>query len=248
MRNRNLRSFPRKQESDSGPPHSRGRAVLVGLVFCLLAGSALAAQFGSSQYPIRADDGDEITNFTLSPELSADLAKLPGQVPVGNLAGDVILLQFYDLNCPYCREAAADVDALVKSDKKLKLVFVPYAVLSVQSVQGGLVELAAARQLTPDKFLSLHRRIYAGGRGLIDASRVASAAQAEGLDPRTLVDSANSPATFAALKQNADFGSVAKLVATPAYVINGVVLLGHPGLKPLQKIVAAMRACGKVMC
>jgi protein-disulfide isomerase len=211
------------------------RRLAVLALTVILAGSALAAQFGSSQYPIRADDGDEITNFTLSAELTANLAKLPAQVPVGNLAGDVTLLQFYDLNCPYCREAAADVDTLLKSDKKLKLVFVPYAVLSVQSVQGGLVELAAARQLTPDKFLSLHRRIYAGGRGLIDASRVASAAQSEGLDPRTLVDAANSPATFAALKQNADFGSVAKLVVTPAYVINGVALLGHPGAQAAAK-------------
>jgi protein-disulfide isomerase len=222
------------------------RLTFAAVALGLLAGGALAAQFGPSQYLIRADD--EITNFTLSPELSADLAKLPGQVPVGNLNGDVTLLQFYDLNCPFCREAAADVDALVKADKKIKLVLVPYAVLSLQSVRGGLVELAAAKQLTHEKFLSMHRRIYAGGRGLIDASRVASAARAEGLDPQTLVDAANSPATFAALKQTADFGSQAKLMATPAYVVNGVVLLGHPGLKPLQKIVAAMRACGKVVC
>jgi protein-disulfide isomerase len=224
------------------------RLAIAAFALSALAGGALAAQFGPSQYPIRADDGDEIANFTLSPDISAELAKLPGLVPVGNPQGDVTLLQFYDLNCPFCREAAADVDALVKADKKLKLVFVPYAVLSMQSVQGGLVELAAAKQMTPDQFLAMHRRIYAGGRGLIDASRVAAAARAEGLDPQKLVDAANSPETFKTLKQSADFGSGAKLVATPAYVINGVAILGHPGLKPLQNIVAAVRICGKVMC
>ena len=101
---------------------------LVALI-CVVATAAGAAQFGPDQYPIKSDEGDPITNFDLKPELSARLAKLPGQVAVGNPDGDVTLVQFYDLNCPFCREAAADVDALVRADKKLKLVFAPYAVL-----------------------------------------------------------------------------------------------------------------------
>ena len=47
----------------------------------------------------------------------------------------------------------------------------------------------------------------------------------------------------AALKQNADYGSAAKLIATPDYVIAGVAILGHPGLEPLQKVIAAVRKC-----
>ena len=95
--------------------------------FGLHRGAAIAAQFGPAQFRIKADDGDPIANFNLNAEQAARIAALPGKVAVGNLTGDVTLLQFYDLNCPYCREAAADVDALVRADKKLKLVFVPYA-------------------------------------------------------------------------------------------------------------------------
>jgi protein-disulfide isomerase len=209
--------------------------------------AAAAAQFGSAQFALKDDDGDPIANFSLSADLSARLAKLPGQVAVGNLWGDVTLLQFYDLNCPYCREAAADVDALVRTDPKLKLVFVPYAVLSLQSVQGALVEIAVAKELTPVKYLEFHRRVYAG-RGLIDAARVLAAAQELGLDVQKLAGAANTEGTLEILKENANFGTAAKLVATPAYVINGVAILGHPGLKPLQGVVKSVRACGKVVC
>jgi protein-disulfide isomerase len=219
-------------------------ALVVGV---LLASAAIAAQFGPAQYALKDDDGDPITNFDLSPQLSARLAKLPAQVPVGNLQGDVTLLQFYDLNCPFCREAAADVDTLVRADKKLKLVFVPYAVLSVQSIQGALVETAAARMLTPEKYLEFHKRIYAS-RGTIDAPRVLAAAEDVGLDAPQLASIANAETTLENLKQNAAFGSAAQLVATPAYVINGVVILGHPGLRPLQDLIRAVRACGKVVC
>lgn len=220
-------------------------AIIVALV--LTAASAPAAQFGPAQYAINDDDGDPITNYDLSAELSGRLAKLPGAVAVGNLQGDVTLVQFYDLNCPFCREAAADVDALIRADKKLKLIFVPYAVLSMQSVQGGLVEIAVAKLLTPEKYLEFHRRIYAG-RGVIDGARAMLAAKEMGLEQTNVAKIAGAEGTLGILKQSADFGSAAKLIATPAYVVKDVAILGHPGLKPLQKVIAAVRSCGAVVC
>jgi len=219
------------------------------LIIALLAGSATAsaAQFGPDQYPIRADDGEPITNFDLGADLSARASKLPGQVVVGNMQGDVTLLQFYDLNCPFCREAAADVDDLVRSDKKLKLVFVPYPVLSVASAQGALVEVEAAKQLTPEKYLEFHRRIYAN-RGLIDAPRALAAARDVGLDQQKLASAAMTEANLNVLRQSDSFGKDAKLVATPAYIIGGVAILGHPGLKALQGAIRSVRGCGKVVC
>jgi protein-disulfide isomerase len=223
------------------------RLAAIGFAFALCLGSAAAQQVSNAQYAIKDDDGDRVSNFDLAAGLADRLAKLPAQVPVGNLQGDVTLLQFYDLNCPYCREAARDVDALVRADKKLKLVFVPYAVLSVQSVQGALIEVGASKSLTPEQYLDFHKRIYAG-RGLIDGPRVLAAAGEFGLDKEKLAAVSNTEATLGLLRENADFGTDAKLGVTPAYIVGGVVILGHPGLKALQAVVKSMRACGKVVC
>lgn len=215
--------------------------------FCVFGAIAAMAQMSAARYPLKADDGDMIANFDLKPGFAARLDKLPGKVPVGNVNGDVTLIQFYDLNCPYCREAAADIDALVRADSKLKLVFVPYAVLSVASVRGAMVEIAAAKQLTPVQYLDFHRRIYAN-RGTIDGAKVLAVAKDMGLDPERLASVANTEATLNILRDNATFGSEAGLAATPAYVIDGVAIVGHPGLKSLQGMIAAVRACGKVVC
>ena len=223
------------------------RRLVFALLLALLAAPAFAAQFGPAQFPIRADDGDQMTNFALPGDLAAELTKLSGQVAVGNLKGDVTLMQLYDLNCPFCREAAADVDALVKSDKKLKLVFVPYAVLSIQSVQGALIEIGASKVATAEQYLDFHRRIYAN-RGTLDGAKTLQAAKDAGLDAQKVAALGNTEESLNVLRATAEFGTKAKLVATPAYAINGVVILGHPGLKSLQKIVAAVRACGKVAC
>lgn len=220
-------------------------AVAVAFAICVTA--AAAQQFGPAQFNIKDDDGDPISNYSLNAAQLARIEALSGIIPVGNLQGDVTLLQFYDLNCPYCREAAADIDALVRADKKLKLVFVPYAVLSVPSVQGAMIEIAAGKMLSPEQFLDFHRRIYAG-RGRIDGPRVLAVAKDMGLDEAKVAQIANTEATLNILRENVAVGGDAKLAATPAYVIGGVAILGHPGLKPLQQMVGAMRACGKAVC
>lgn len=215
--------------------------------FVLVLLVPLAVQADVGHYPIKTDDGDVVANFDLNPSLSARLEKLSGEVAVGNLRGDVTLWQFYDLNCPYCRAAAADVDALIHADGKLKLVLVPYAVLSVQSVRGAMVEIAAAKLLTPDQFLDFHRRIYAN-RGVIDGPKVLAVAKDMGLDPQKLAASANTQATLDILRDSATFDGDTGLAATPAYVIDGVAIVGHPGLKALKGVIRSVRACGKVVC
>lgn len=221
--------------------------VSAAIALLLTIAPAVAQHVGTAEFQIKDSDGELNTNFSLPPGPGMKLATLPAQMPVGNPKGDVTLYQFYDLNCPYCREAAADVDSLVRSDAKLKLVLVPYAVLSVASVQGALVEVGVSKSLSPEKYLDFHKRIYAG-RGLIDGPRVLAAAGEFGLDKDKVAAVSNTEATLDQLRANADFGTEAKLGVTPAYIIGGVAILGHPGLKPLQTVIAAMRKCGKVVC
>lgn len=222
------------------------------LVFAVVAAFALLplrapAQDFPHQYPIVASDGSDIGNFDLGPEMLAKISMLPGQVPVGDLDGDVTLTEFYDLNCPFCRAAALDVDALVRADKKLKLVLVPYPVLSVQSVQGALIELGAAKMLPPTQYLDFHRRIYAN-RGTIDGQKALAAAKEVGLDPAKVAAAGNTKENLDILRASSKVGGDAKLMVTPAYVIGGVAVIGHPGRKSLEKIIASMRSCRKVSC
>jgi protein-disulfide isomerase len=221
------------------------------LVFFAVALSVLtqgaSAQGLPAQHRILAADGTPVANFDLSPEMLAKLQGLTAQMPVGDLNGDVTLMQFYDLNCPYCRMAAHDVDAILQEDKKLKLIFVPYAVLSLQSVQGALIEVAASKMLTPAQYLEFHRKLYAN-RGTIDGQRALAAAKDMGLDPQKVAAAGDTEATLRLLQENATVGGQANLVATPAYVIGGVAIVGHPGRKALEKVIADMRQCGKATC
>jgi len=221
----------------------------IALVIILLSSltAAHAQQFGPARFPIKADDGDLLTNYSVSADQMAKVGRLPGIVNVGDPKGDVTLYQFYDLNCPFCREAARDVDELVRTDRALRLVFVPYPTLSVQSVEGARVELAVREMVTPRQFLEFHRKIHAG-RGIIDGVRALAVTKEMGLDQSKIIEFANAQRVTDTMKEHALLGSALKLVATPAYVIQGVAILGHPGLEPLRKIVGSVRTCQAVVC
>jgi protein-disulfide isomerase len=221
--------------------------LIAAAIAIALSPFSASAQNMPMQHPIKADDGDAIGNFDLNAAALAKVDALPGQVAVGNLNGDVTVMQFYDLNCPYCRAAAHDIDAMVRADGKLELIFVPYPVLSVESIKGALIELGAAKMLAPPQYLDFHRRLY-DSRGVIDGDRALVAAKDSGLDPVKVAAAGNTQANLTVLKQNATVGGEVGLQVTPAYVIGGTAIIGHPGRKALEKIIASMRQCKKVSC
>jgi protein-disulfide isomerase len=83
---------------------------------------------------------------------------------------------------------------------------------------------------------------------MIDGPRVLAAAKEMGLDPQKVAASGNTEATLDLLRTTAKVGGDAGLAATPAYVIGGVAIVGHPGRKSLEKVIASMRQCKKVVC
>ncbi len=227
------------------------KAGALALAF-LLAWPALAgaqARDRSMQYvaefPLTGDDGQRVPNHTV--KLPGPIEELPGVVTVANPAGKIALVEFYDLNCPYCRIASGDIADLVDLDPQLKLVLVPYPVLGVPSIAAGRVELAVAKLGTPKRFYDFHRRIYAQ-RGVTDGARALEVATSLGFDAKALTAAGDSDEITRTMKDHVRLGDSLGLAATPSFIISGVAILGYPGRYRLQAILDAASACGKVMC
>lgn len=216
------------------------------LIAALLALAPTVAFADAGDFPIKADDGTIIANHRIAPELESQIEKLPGAVVVANPTGKITLAEFYDLNCPYCRRASADIDALVASNKDVRLVLVPFPVLGVPSILGGRVEFAVAR-LAPAKFYAFHRKVYEG-RGVIDANRAMAAAQAVGLDGNAVAAIANEEGLTQKMLTHIKLGDALQIQATPGFVVKGVAIVGYPGPKALATVVASVRKCGAVVC
>jgi protein-disulfide isomerase len=198
-----------------------------------------------SEFRLRNDEGERLLNHTVT--LAKPIDRLPGVVVAANPNGKITLVEFYDLNCPYCRTASTDIAAMVAADPQLRLVLVPYPVLGIASIMSGRVELAVAKLGTPQQFYAFHRQVYAE-RGVIDGQRALAIGRGLGFEEATLTKLGDSDAITNTMKAHVALGDTLGLVATPSFIIGGVAILGYPGRNGLQKIVAAVGACGKVSC
>lgn len=224
-------------------------ATVAAALLALVAVSALAPRAGAQDalYPIKGQDGSPVVNYRVPVELESRIEELPGAVVVGNPKGDVTLAEFYDLNCPFCRKAAADVAALLSADRELRLVLVPFPVLGVPSIQAGRVELAVQKLGTPAQFLGFHDKIYAG-RGTVDGKRALAVAKELGFSVAKITALADEDSTTDTMLAHVRLGNALGLQATPSFVIKGVAVLGHPGREALEQMIAAVRRCDQVSC
>jgi len=198
-----------------------------------------------SEFPIVGDEGQRVPNHTV--KLLGPIDKLPGVVTVGNPNGKTTLVEFYDLNCPYCRIASTDVSDMVDVDAELKLVLVPYPVLGAASIGASRVELAIAKLGSPDRFYDFHRKIYSQ-HGTTDGPRALAIARDLGFDETALAAVAQSEETTHTMKELVRLGGSLGLAATPSFIVGNVAILGYPGRYRLQSIVDAASTCGKVAC
>jgi protein-disulfide isomerase len=81
---------------------------LLILSFILVLSPYAQAQGLKAERPILNEDGSRVANHAITPDRVAAAEKLPGAIVAANPNGDVTLVEFYDLNCPYCRRASAD--------------------------------------------------------------------------------------------------------------------------------------------
>jgi protein-disulfide isomerase len=222
------------------------RQILLLAVFAFSAPAQ--AQRLQAQFPILGEDGSSrVANHAIAPDRVAAAEKLPGAIVAANPNGDVTLVEFYDLNCPYCRRASADVDAILKTDPKLRLVLVPFPVLGIPSILAGRVEIAVSKMVPPPDFYRYHRALYAG-RGVIDGQRALAAADDMKLDLQKVLDAANDDGITDIMKAHVRFADTLSLKATPSYLIGNIAIQGHPGQKSLKAVIEQVRQCGKAVC
>lgn len=217
------------------------------LALSLLVATPLSARADEGWYPIKADDGTAIDNHRVPVELESEIEKLPGVVIAGNPHGEVTVNEFYDLNCPFCRQASGDIAAMVRGNPELRLVLVPFPVLGIPSIQGTLVELGVARVASPQKFYEFHEKIMSS-RGVTDATRAAAVAKEMGLDVDEIMKIANEKGQGAVMVKHVKLGDALAIQATPGFVIKGVAILGYPGPKSLARIIEAVQRCDNVVC
>jgi protein-disulfide isomerase len=217
----------------------------------MLRRSLIAGSFASAAFTILPLKSAATPEQQLLPSnLIADVLQLDGRVLLGNLQADVIIIEFFDYNCPYCRNSAKDLFQLIKADKNLGYVLINYAVLSEASIQAAKVALAFTMQKFGQKtspYASFHQKLFER-KGVIGSDHAIDVAINLGADKARLIKDADSDAVTKALIASAKLGENLGFIATPSYIVGNTGVQGYASLVEKKRFVSNMRVCEKTVC
>ncbi|NBX66664.1 MAG: DsbA family protein [Proteobacteria bacterium] len=165
------------------------------------------------------------------------LVKNKNHAEAGNPNGDVTIVEFFDYNCGYCKQALSDLMTLLEQDKNIRLVFVEIPILGASSMEAAKWALAANKQkLYLEYHIALMRH-----RGTFDETILADTAKKIGLNVEQLKRDKNDPSIAQTMEENLKMASTLGVSGTPGFVIGEQLIRGYVGLDGIREAVAEAR-------
>ncbi len=241
----------------------RRKSPVVPLTIAAVAVIALIATFASS---LGSDDADE-TRPTAAGQSSeaappgdpsaeaGDSGRAPDStwaqlvrrepgdpMALGEADAPVVMLAYSEFQCPFCGKFARDtgptlIDKYVE-DGTLRIEWRDFPYLGPESTTAAQGGRAAAAQ---DSFWAFHDKMYADqlppNSGDLDEDYLAGIAEDLGLDVEQFRADMASKATDQAIAADFAQGQAIGVTGTPAFVINGVPVIGAQPIDIFEKVI-----------
>ncbi len=178
-------------------------------------------------------------------ELAPVLYSGPGQVVLGNPEGDVTIVELFDYNCGYCRQALPDIASLLDQDKNLRIILKEFPILSQASIEAARVAVQVAE--ADVDYWAFHEALFTS-RGQVDKAVALKAASELGLNPITLEMGMKTPRVDEVLQESYRIADQLKISGTPTFIIGEEVIPGAVGIEALKARISNMRSCGATTC
>jgi protein-disulfide isomerase len=163
----------------------------------------------------------------------------PGTEAVGARKPDVIIVEYSDYNCPYCKKLVPTLRALLAQDSKIGLVYKDWPILGPVSEYAAASALAAGWQ---GKYLVAHEALIGGPR-LAQDDQVDDILQHAGVNMDALKKDriSHGKEIAALLARNDEEANALTLKGTPGLVVGRQLLGGIADLGMLKQLVANAR-------
>jgi protein-disulfide isomerase len=167
-------------------------------------------------------------------ERSDELFRHSDDPAAGAESGDVVLVEFFDYHCGYCRSMVNKLRGLVDGDPQLRFVFKELPVLGPDSVTAAKASLAASR-LDESKYYDFHVALMQSKD--IGLETVLKIAAANGYDPDEIRAGMDAPWIQERLDANQALAESLGISGTPSFVIGKTLIPGAVDVARLAQLV-----------
>ncbi|WP_375227560.1 DsbA family protein [Roseobacter sp. S98] len=159
----------------------------------------------------------------------------------GNPDGDIVLVEFMDYRCGFCKRAFGEVEKLLESDGNIRFVVKEFPILGEQSVLASRFAIATQMVAGDEAYKAVHDALMsfngditlASLRRLADTYGVDTAAVEAKMDNEEVTDRIRSTRALAQQLQ---------ITGTPTFVLQDELLRGYLPFDQLQTIVEDKRS------
>jgi protein-disulfide isomerase len=168
-----------------------------------------------------------------------EMLKNPGTPAAGASNPDVVIVEYFDYNCPYCKTFVPTLQTLLAQDPKIAVVYKDWPILGPVSVYAASAALAAGYQ---GKYLLAHDALISGPR-LVKNEQVDGILQKAGVNMDSLTQdrTAHAAEIAALLKRNDQEAHALTLEGTPGIVVGRQLVAGVADAPYFTKLIANSR-------
>lgn len=159
----------------------------------------------------------------------------------GNPNGDVVLVEFMDYRCGYCKKAFDEVNQLIEADGNIRFIVKEFPILGEQSVLASRFAIATKLVAGDDAYEKVHNELMTF-KGNIAEKSLARLAEKLDLDADAIMAKLNDPQVNQILSDNHTLAGALQISGTPTFVLEQEMLRGYVPLANMMELVAAVRA------
>lgn len=180
-------------------------------------------------------------DLELLTENAAAIFDSPDDWVGGNPEGDVVLVEFIDYRCGYCRKAYADIEELVKTDGNIRFIVKEFPILGEASMRSSQFAIAMLQLHGDDAYKAAHDALIAL-RGEPTDETLGRLATELGHAAQPILDRMASPEVMAVIEANHALADRLEISGTPTFVLEDMMVRGYVPLEPMRQIIAEARS------
>jgi protein-disulfide isomerase len=170
-------------------------------------------------------------------ENQTELFRDPDSPIGGNPNGDVVIVDFNDYQCPYCKRTHQAMKSVVAADGKVKTIYKDLPILGEASKVAAVAALASVKQ---GKHTAFHNALMEF-TGKLDRDKILDIASSVGIDRAQLEKDMEDPKLKRTIERNLELASALGIRGTPAFVIGKQFVPGAVDASALKQLIADAR-------
>ena len=152
---------------------------------------------------------------------------------IGDMDSELIILEFIDYNCGYCKKTLSTISKLIKNIDNIQIVFIDYPILSESSEIAARASLAANEQ---NAYFEYHT-ILLNNTEPINQNILYNIAKELSLDIEKFKKDISSEKIKNNIIKNIKFANSLKIRGTPTFIIGQQILPGAYSYEKLKEII-----------